>query len=78
MAGEVVRYCFSTLSALVMNQSYGSAVTMDGMCITLPVPLILGIWVLTVTDVRHAVSVYASFHNRWPIQTIDFEKVKLL
>jgi hypothetical protein len=55
MAEEVVQYCFTTLSALARNHTYGNAVTMDGMCITLPVPLIVGMWVMTVTDVRHAV-----------------------
>ena len=55
MAEEVVQYCFSTLSALVTSHTYGNAVTLDGMCITLPVPLILMMRVLIVTDVRHAV-----------------------
>jgi hypothetical protein len=55
MAEEVVQYCLTTLSALVTSHTYGNAVTVDGMCITLSVPLILGMWVLTVTDVRHAV-----------------------
>jgi hypothetical protein len=55
MAEEVVQYCFSELSALGRNHTYGSAVTLDGMCITLIVPLIVMMWVLTVTDVRHAV-----------------------
>ena len=55
MAEEVVQYCLTTLSALVTSHTYGNAVTVDGMCMTLTVPLILGMWVLTVTDVRHAV-----------------------
>ena len=55
MAEEVVQYCFTTLSALVTKPTYGNAVTVDGMCITLPVLLIVMMWVLTVTDVRHAV-----------------------
>jgi hypothetical protein len=55
MAEEVVQYCFSTLSALVTKPTYGNAVTVDGMCITLSVTLILMMWVLIVTDVRHAV-----------------------
>ena len=55
MVEEVVQYCFSTLSVLVTKPTYGIAVTVDGMCITLSVPLIVMMWVLTVTDVRHAV-----------------------
>jgi hypothetical protein len=55
MAQEVVRYCLKTLSALVTSHTYGNAVTVDGMCIIHPVPLIVMMWVLTVTDVRHAV-----------------------
>jgi hypothetical protein len=55
MAEEVVQYCFSTLSALVTKPTYGNAVTVDGMCIALSVTLILMMWVLIVTDVRHAV-----------------------
>ena len=55
MAQEVVQYCLTTLSALVTKHTYGNAVTVDGMRITLPVPLILGMRVLTVTDVRHTV-----------------------
>jgi riboflavin synthase alpha subunit len=55
MAEEVVQYCFSTLSALVTKPTYGNAVTVDGMCMTLTVPLIVMMRVLTVTDVRHAV-----------------------
>jgi hypothetical protein len=55
MAEEVVQYCFSTLSVQVTKPTYGNAVTLDGMCMSLPVPLILMMWVLTVTDVRHAV-----------------------
>jgi hypothetical protein len=55
MAEEVVQYCFSTLSVLVTKPTYGNAVTVDGMCITLTVPLIFGMRVLIVTDVRHAV-----------------------
>jgi hypothetical protein len=55
MAEEVVQYCFTTFSVLVTSHTYGNAVTVDGMCITLTVPLIVGMWVLTVTDVRHAV-----------------------
>ena len=55
MAQEVVQYCFTTLSALVTSHTYGNAVTVDGMCITLIVPIIFGMCVLTVTDVRHAV-----------------------
>jgi hypothetical protein len=57
MAEEVVQYCLTTLSALVTSHTYGNAVTVDGMCIALTVPLILMMWVLTVTDVRHAVIV---------------------
>jgi hypothetical protein len=55
MAEEVVQYCFSTLSVLVTKPTYGSAVSVDGMCISLSVTLIPMMWVLTVTDVRHAV-----------------------
>jgi hypothetical protein len=55
MAEEVVQYCLATLSALVMNHTYGSAVTLDGMCMTLIVTFIVSMWVLIVTDVRHAV-----------------------
>jgi hypothetical protein len=55
MADEVVQYCFSTLSVLVTSHTYGNAVTVDGICMPLPVPLIFGMWVLIVTDVRHAV-----------------------
>ena len=55
MAEEVVQYCLITLSALVTSHTYGNAVTVDGMCITLSVSLILMMRVLTVTDVRHAV-----------------------
>jgi hypothetical protein len=54
MAEEVVQYCFSALSALARNHTYGNAVTMDGMRITMPVTLILMMRVLIVTDVRHA------------------------
>ena len=39
---------------VVMNHSYGNAVTVDGMCIALCVPIIMT-WVLIVTDVRTAV-----------------------
>ena len=55
MSEEVVQYCFTTLSVLVTKHTYGNAVTLDGMCMTLSVPIILGMWVLTVTDIRHAV-----------------------
>jgi hypothetical protein len=55
MAQEVVQYCLTTLSALVTNRTYGNAVTEDGMCITLPATVFLLMWVLIVTDVRHAV-----------------------
>jgi hypothetical protein len=55
IAQEVVQYCLTTLSVLVTKPTYGNAVTVDGMCITLTVPLIVGMWVFTVTDVRHAV-----------------------
>jgi hypothetical protein len=55
MAQEVVQYCLTTLSALVTNRTYGNAVTLDGMCITLCVRIIIMMWVLIVTDVRHAV-----------------------
>ena len=55
MAEEVVQYCFTTLSVLVTKHTYGNAVTLDGMCMSLTVPLILMMRVLTVTDVRHAV-----------------------
>jgi hypothetical protein len=46
MAEEVVQYCFTTLSALVTSHTYGNAVTVDGMCITLPVTTITMMWVL--------------------------------
>jgi hypothetical protein len=55
MVHEVVYYCFGTLNALVTNRTYGNAVTVDGMCISLTVPLMVMMRVLTVTDVRHAV-----------------------
>ena len=55
MADEVVQYCFTTLSAQVTSHTYGNAVTVDGMCICLTVRLILMMWVLIVSDVRHAV-----------------------
>jgi hypothetical protein len=55
MAENVFQHCFTPLSALVMNRTYGNAVTVDGMCITLNVTVIFGMWVLIVTDVRHAV-----------------------
>jgi hypothetical protein len=55
MAQEVDQSCFGTLSALVTSHTYGNAVTADGMCISLSVTLILMMWVLIVTDVRHAV-----------------------
>jgi hypothetical protein len=55
MAQEVVQYCLAKLSALVTNRTYGNAVKEDGMCITLSATVILWMWVLIVTDVRHAV-----------------------
>jgi riboflavin synthase alpha subunit len=55
MAQEVVLYCLPKLSALVTNHTYGNAVTVDGMCFTLTATVFLGMWVLIVTDVRHAV-----------------------
>jgi SpoU rRNA methylase family enzyme len=55
MVEEVVQYCLTTLSALVTNRTYGNAVTLDGIRIAMAVALILGMWVLIVTDVRHAV-----------------------
>ena len=55
MAKEVVQYCLTTLSALVTKHTYGNAITVDGMCITEAVPVVFMMWVLTVTDVRHAV-----------------------
>jgi hypothetical protein len=55
MAQEVVQYCLKTLSALVTNHTYGNAVIVDGICISLPVPLVVMMWVLIATDVRHAV-----------------------
>jgi hypothetical protein len=54
MVQEVVLYCLTTSSALVMNHSYGNAVTVDGMCMALGVPIFM-MWVLIVTDVRHTV-----------------------
>ena len=54
MVQEVVQYFLTISSALVMNHSYGNAVTVDGMCIALCVPIIMT-WVLIVTDVRHTV-----------------------
>ena len=55
MAQEVVQYCLTTSSVLVTSHTYGNAVTLDGMCMTLTVPLIMMMRVLTVTDFRHAV-----------------------
>jgi hypothetical protein len=55
MAQEVVQYCLTPLSALVTSHIYGSAVTVDGICMTLFVTFVYGMWVLIVTDVRHAV-----------------------
>jgi hypothetical protein len=54
MVKEVVQYCLTTSSALVMSHTYGNAVTVDGMCITVGVPIFM-MWVLIVTDVRHTV-----------------------
>jgi hypothetical protein len=55
MAQEVVQYCLTTLSALVTSRTYGNAVTLDGMCITLGVRNIMMMWVLIVPDAKHAV-----------------------
>jgi riboflavin synthase alpha subunit len=55
MAQEVVQYCLTILSALGTNHTYGNAVTVDGMCITVTATVILLMWVLIVTDVRHTV-----------------------
>jgi riboflavin synthase alpha subunit len=56
MAKEVVQYCLTTLSALVTSLTYGNAVTVDGMCITLSVAgITIMMWALIVPDVRHAV-----------------------
>jgi riboflavin synthase alpha subunit len=54
MAQEVVQYCLTTLSALVTKHTYGSAVTVDGMCMTLTVPFIVMMRVLIVPDVMQA------------------------
>jgi hypothetical protein len=55
IAQEVVQYCLATLNVLVTKYTYGSAFTVDGMRIILTVTLIVMMWVLIVTDVRHAV-----------------------
>ena len=49
MAKEVVQYCLTILSALVTSLTYGNAVTVDGMCITLPVAgITIMMWALIV------------------------------
>jgi hypothetical protein len=55
MAKEVVQHCLATFSALVTNRTYGIAVTVDGMCMTLPATFSIVMWVLIVTDVSNAV-----------------------
>jgi hypothetical protein len=55
MVEEVVQYCLTRLSALVTNRTYGNAVTLNGIRIALAVTTITMMWVLIVTDVRHAV-----------------------
>jgi riboflavin synthase alpha subunit len=52
MAQEVVQYCFTALSALVTSHTYGNAVTVDGMCMTVGVGIIIMMRVLIVPDVK--------------------------
>ena len=52
MAQEVVQYCLTTFSALVTSRTYGNAVTVDGMCLTLGVTIVIMMRVLIVPDVK--------------------------